>query len=89
MSKLEEMLKKEGKIGFILERDECKKFLQWAKANGLKWMNGEEIKETDDCFFHMVVSKDKTIANISSICWSMDKKHPACRVAFKDFLKNS
>ena len=52
-------------------------------------MNGEEIKETDDCFFHMVVSKDKTIANISGMCWSMDKKHPACRVAFKDFLKNS
>ena len=89
MSKLEEMLEKEGEIGFVLGQDECKKFLLWAKANGLKWMNGEEIKETDDCFFHMVVSKDKTIANISGLCWVKDKKHPACRMTFKDFLKNS
>ena len=89
MSKLEEMLQKESEIGFILERDECKKFLRWAKVNDLKWMSGQEIKETDDCFFHMVVSKDKTIANISALCWVKDKKHPACRVAFKDFLKNS
>ena len=87
MSKLEEMLKKEGKIGFILERDECKKFLQWAKANDLKWMNGEKIKETDDCFFHMVVSKDKTIANISTLCWIKDKTYPSRRLSFKDFLK--
>ena len=89
MSKLEALLEKENKIGLILERDECKKFLQWAKLNGLKWMNGEEIKESGDCFFHMVVSKDKTIANISGLCWVKDKKHPACRMTFKDFLKNS
>ena len=89
MSKLEEMLKKEGKIGFTLERDECKKFLQWAKANDFKWMNGEEIKTTDDCFFHMVISKNKTIANISGLCWVKDKKHPACRMTFKNFLKDN
>ena len=47
MSKLEERLKKEDAIGFILEKDEREKFLRWAKANDLKWMNGEEIKETE------------------------------------------
>ena len=89
MSKLEEILKKENKIGFILESDGCKKFLQWAKANNLKWMNGQEIKETDDFFFYMVVSEDKTIANVSALCWIKDKKNPVCRMTFKDFLKNS
>ncbi|MBR0189224.1 MAG: hypothetical protein IJQ23_02415 [Clostridia bacterium] len=87
MSKLEEMLKKEGEIGFILGQNERRKFLRWAKSNGFKWMNGQEIKETDDCFFHMVVEKDKTIANISAGCWIKDKEHPSCRLTFKDFLK--
>ena len=89
MAKLEELLEKEGKIGFTLERNECKKFLKWAKANGFKWMNGEEIKETDDCFLHMVVNRNKTIANISGLCWSINKGHPACRLNFKDFLKEN
>lgn len=89
MSKLEEILKKENKIGFILESDGCKKFLQWAKANNLKWMNGQEIRETDDFFFHMVEGEDKTIANVSALCWIKDKNNPVYRMTFKDFLKNS
>ena len=89
MSKLEELLKQEGDIGFILGQNERREFLRWAKANGLKWINGKEIEKTDECFFHMVVSKDKTIANMSTLCWIKDRKHPACRMAFKDFLKNS
>ncbi len=89
MSKLEELLEKEGEIGFVLGQNERRKFLRWAKSNGLKWMNGEEIKETDDCFFHMVVSKDKTIANISTLCWIKDKGYPSRRVIFKDFPKES
>ena len=55
MSKLKEMLEQEGEIGFILERDECRKFLRFAKVNGFKWINGQEIQESDDCFFHTVV----------------------------------
>ena len=82
-------MKKEDAIGFILEKDEREKFLRWAKANDLKWMNGEELKETDDCFFHMAVNADKTIANIAALCWVKDKKRPARRMVFKDFLKNN
>ena len=87
MKKLEELLEKENKIGLMLAQNERKKFLRWAKANGLKWMNGGEIKETDDCFFHMVVSKYKTIANISGLCWIKDNNYPSCRIEFQELLR--
>ena len=89
MLKLGEILKKESEIGFELEPNERKKFLRFARANALKWMNGEEIKETDDCFFHMVVSKDMTIGKISTLCWIKDKRYPTCRIKFSEFLKEN
>lgn len=90
MSKLEEMLEETGEVWFELGggKYDRRKFLCWAKANGLKWMNGEEIKETDDCFFHMIVSKYRTIANISTMCFIHFKNKPKYILDFKDFLKN-
>lgn len=86
MSKLEEILGKEGEIGIELEQNERKKFLRWAKANGMKWFSGREIKKSEECYFHMSIGKDKTIGNISAMCWVVGSR-PVCRMTFAEFLK--
>ena len=88
MEKLEELLKK-GEVWFELEPNERRNFLRLAKVNGFKWINGKKITVKDECFFHIAVKDNKTLANIPAVCWVKDKKYPACRVVFKDFLKNS
>ena len=88
MRDLKELLREKGEIGFILDEDERSDFLRFAKANGFKWLNGKEIKEDDDCFFHVAVSENYTIANISAMCFIKNKRRPAFRMKFKDFAEN-
>lgn len=92
MSKLEELLKETDEVWFQIGggKYDRRRFLFWAKKQGLKWWpTKREIKKTDDCFFHMVVSKDKTIANIPAMCAVLSKNKPKYVLDFKKFLKEN
>lgn len=90
MQKLEEMLKEEGDLWFVLGggKYDCRRFLYWAKKQGIKWWpKGREIKKTDDCSFYVALIKNKMIANISAMCVVHIKNKPKHILMFKDFLR--
>lgn len=92
MSKLGEMLNETGEVWFIIGggKYDRRRFLYWAKKQGLKWWpKKREIKKSDECFFHMAVKQDKTIANIPAICVKHSKNKPKYVLEFKDFLKEN
>lgn len=84
MSKLKELLQK-GDVWFSL-RDK-KGFLTWAKTQGCVWMNGSEINPDDDCFFHMAIRQDLTIANVASHAWFSEVFKDKQKYVFEDFVK--
>lgn len=83
MSKLEKLLQK-GDVWFSLRSK--KAFLEWAKEQGCVWMNGEGINTDGDCFFHMAVHQDKTIANVAMYAWFAEKFKDKPKYIFEDFL---
>ncbi len=88
MSKLEEMLKR-SEVWFEIGggKYDRRRFLYWAKKQGLTWWpKGREITCNDECFFHMAVKQNKTIVNIPVFCWISKKEEPVYRLKFKDFL---
>lgn len=84
MSKLEELLQK-GDVWFSL-RDK-KGFLKWAKEQGCVWMNGSEINPEGDCFFHMAIHQDLTIANVAMHAWVSEVFKNKPKYVFEDFIK--
>lgn len=92
MSKLEEMLKETDEVWFQIGggKYDRRRFLFWAKKQGLKWWpTKRDIKGSDECFFNMAVKKDKTIANIPAMCVVNAEKKPKYVLKFKEFLNEN
>lgn len=85
MRSLKEVLGKNKHAWFSVEESERRAFLQWAKDNDCKWMNGDEIKPAEDnCGYHMGISKDRSIGFVSAMCWCLAKKGEVIKVNFKE-----
>lgn len=83
MIALEELLQ-DGEVWFLVT--DKKEFLSKAKEFGCVWINGAEIDVNDDCFFHMSISNDKRIANVSMSAWLAPQFKDKTKYAFEDFL---
>lgn len=78
MKNLKEILKNDKEVWFVLKDNQKKDFLNWAKNNGLVWINKNQIDvEKDDCYCHMAVNNSKKeIANINARCFFTEKEKP-------------
>lgn len=78
MKNLKEILKNDKEVWFVLKDNQKKDFLNWAKNNGLVWINKNQIDvEKDDCYYHMAVNNSKKeIANINAHCFFTEKEKP-------------
>lgn len=65
--KIKELLKDKNEFIIVLNESNKKLFLEQAKLEGFKWNSGNEIGANDDCFFHILVKNDLTIANLSTM----------------------
>ena len=60
-------------IWFCVDKKDWKRFLKFAKDNGCKWLNGEEINpETDNCGFHMSI-QNHILAHVPMYSWFYTK----------------
>lgn len=87
MRNLKEVLGKDRHIWLSIEENDKTAFLQWAKDNNCKWMNGDEIKpDQDNCGYHMGISKDLSIGFVGAMCWCLAKKGKVKRINFKEII---
>lgn len=88
MEKLIELLNKENYIWAHIERKQRQKFLKFAKDNGFKWINGNEIYLNDDCWLVVAMFADRTIANIPAMHRVFGNDHNAvCKIDFSELVK--
>lgn len=64
---IKELLKDKKEVILVLNESNRYSFLEQAKAEGFKWNSGNEININDECFFHILVKNDLTIANLSTM----------------------
>ena len=89
MEKVEELfakeeLSKENSIWFEVRSEDRKEFLKYAKENGCKWLNGDEIDlEKDHCGPHMGISKKLSLAFVPYFAWGYCKEKREKALKFK------
>lgn len=90
MEDLKKLLSGKDRVWFYVQDEDGVAFLQWAKDNGCKWMNGDEIKpDQDNCGYHMGIDPKLSMGFVSGICWGMGSRCPTIRVVkFKELLEN-
>ena len=76
MKNRKEILKNDEEVWFVLKDNQKKDFLNWAKNNGLVWINKNQIDvEKDNCYYHMAVNNSKKeIATINARCFFTQKE---------------
>lgn len=73
--KLQKLLKK-GQVWFDIPTENKQRFLRFAKHNGCKWINGDEIyPESDICSNHMAITNNLEIGYVSAMCWCAKSKN--------------
>lgn len=76
MDKQLKKLLKKGIVWFDIPEENKERFLRFAKFNGCKWINGNEIyPETDLCSRHMAITDDLSIGYVSAMCWCAKTKN--------------
>lgn len=89
MKSLKKLLGKKDRIWFSIEDEDKTLFLQWAKDNNCKWMNGDEIKpDVDNCGYHMGINNTLSIGFVSGMCWGYARAIGVKVVNFKDILED-
>ena len=74
--KLQKLLKK-GQVWFDIPDENKKMFLRFAKFNGCKWINGDNIyPESDLCSSHMAITPNLELGYVSAMCWFAKAKKP-------------
>lgn len=86
MSQSEKLLQ-DGEVWFSLTNR--RKFLCRAKKQGYRWVGGDEIDPKGDCFFHVAINKDKTIANVPMFAWVAKQYENIRKYDFEKFLKEN
>lgn len=87
MKKLKELLKRDYHIWFDISEEEKERFLQFAKDNGCKWMNGDEIKPgKDNCGFHMGINNKLQLGFVSMWCWFAKAENEPRKIKFNEII---
>ena len=71
---LKELVKNNKNVVILLNEKNRKKFLRQAKREGFKWIENSEIRDKDECFFHVSIKDNFKIANISAMCFVVSKE---------------
>ena len=68
---------KNGQIWFNIKKKDKTIFLNYAKNNGCKWVDGKEISPTtDECGCHMGITPDLLLGFVGCHCWFASKNTP-------------
>ena len=87
MKSLKEVLGNDKRVWFDIWQEDFKTFLQYAKDNGCKWMNGDEIKvDKDHIGHHMGINKDLQLGFVSMWAWFAKADNEPRKINFKDFM---
>lgn len=87
MKSLKEVLGKDKHIWFSIGENDKTAFLQWARDNKCKWMNGDDIKpDKDNCGYHMGISSDLSMGFVSAMCWCLANQGNVRKVQFKEII---
>ena len=70
MKNLKEILGKDKGLLFYVKPQKAKKFLLYAKTNGCRWVNGQQISIGEDyCGHFMAIDQNLRIGYVSAMCW--------------------
>ena len=90
MKSLKEIIGRDRHVWFDICEEDFKTFLQFAKDNGCRWMNGDEIKVNKDYIGpHMGINANKQLGFVSMWCWFAKAKNEPCKIEFKSLLEAS
>ena len=84
---IKELLTKNECVYFSILLDDKDIFLKQVKTEGFRWLNGEEIKETDCCNGHMAVHSDMRIASVPWFAWFHPDRSSVPKYSFSEFTK--
>ena len=87
MKTLKQFLKDDERVWFEITEQDKEKFLQFAKDNNCKWMNGDEIlPKKNNCGSHMGINKDLELGFVSLCCWFLKADNEPRKIKFKDVI---
>ena len=87
MKRIEEILEKEKMIWIEVERKNAKEFLNFAKLNNFKWLNGKIINpDTNKPFFHLSLDINKTLANVAMFAWLSPSSNKIKKLTFEELI---
>jgi len=87
MKTLKELLKEDEHIWFEIVDQDKEKFLQFAKENGCKWMNSDEVCPNKDyCSNYMGINNNLQLGFVSLCCWFAKAENEPRKIKFKDIL---
>ena len=86
MKTLGDLLKGRDRVWFELKREEFPLFIEFARRNKLKWINGKHTFSQSDfenhfMFAHIEVAKDRTCCFVPMFMW-IEKKHNHLKLGF-------
>lgn len=86
MKNLKELLQEKEGVWFLLDDENKKDFLRFAKGNGCKWVNGDEINvEEDTCWSIVGIDNKFIMGNVGASVAFLSKNHPD-KISFADYL---
>lgn len=86
MKSLKELLQERDEVWFLLDDENKKDFLCFAKDNGCKWVDGKEINiKENDCWNIVGISRDYVLGNVGASVAYLNKNRPE-RISFADYL---
>lgn len=86
MKNLKELLQEKDEIWFLLDDENKRDFLRFAKENGCKWVGNKGINlDEDDCWSIVGINKNFIMGNIGASIAFLSKSKPK-RIKFADFL---
>lgn len=85
MKNLNEILKSNKQVWFEIEKKDLQNFLQFAKNNGCKWIDGDEIDASKDkCGNHMGIGNEKELGFLSMMCWVLNSDKRVVKLKFNE-----
>ena len=90
MKNIKEILENDDCVWFVINENDRKEFLEYAKDNGCKWLDGSEINlSKDKCGFCMGIRKNLTMGVVPMFSWVKKENTKPTIIKFKDILEVS
>ncbi len=87
MKGVKEILNGDKRVWFLVEDKDFKSFLKFARDNGCKWLNGDEILvDNDHISHHMSINSANQIAFVPVWAWFALAQNPTRKILFSEVL---